>query len=195
MGNGGNGRLIRLFGYQEELSLDPRGRFRLPDNLVAVLHQELGRVRHVDPSLAQGPAVERLSFYLVPGTRKRIFIYPTPNVGLAIESFESPPPGIDPEIIRHAREYLYHRMRYVEADKQNRVAISEGLRDHAEIDESVQQITLTAHNCWLALTRSELAEQRVRENLEAFKQAAPDLLDPVNPRPPAAPGLSAEEDL
>ncbi len=182
MGKSGNGRYVRLFGYQDELSLDSRGRFRLPDQLVAVLRQELGRVRQNEGRLNQAPALERLAFYFVPGTGKRVFLYPAPNIELAIESFEDPPPGMDPDVIRRARDYFYYRMRFVEADKQNRLAIPDGLREHADIEEAVAQVSLIAHNYWLALTRSDVITQRSAENLEAFEQAAPDLLNPAYPR-------------
>lgn len=194
-GNNGNGRLVRLFGYQEQLSLDARGRFRLPDHLVSVLRQEMVRVRQSDGALNQAPVPERLAFYFVPGTREQVFLYPPANVRLAIRSFEDPPPGIDPDVIRRARDYFYLRMRFVEADKQNRLMIPDGLREHAHIDDGVEQVTLVAHNNWLSLTRSELAEQRTMENLEAFEQAAPDLLNPAYPRPSGASDDSASEEL
>jgi DNA-binding transcriptional regulator/RsmH inhibitor MraZ len=169
--------LVRLFGYQESLSLDARGRFRVPDDLAAAIQRELGRIDRAGGVL---PApVDRLALYFVPGTRKRVFLYPAPNIRLAVEGFENPAPGIDPEVIRRARDYFYFRMRFVEADKQNRFMIPDGLRQHAEIGDQVQQVTLVAHNHWLALSRSELVEQKTAENLEAFEQAAPDLLNPV----------------
>jgi len=194
-GDNGNGGLVRLFGYQEQLSLDGRGRFRLPDHLVSVLRQELVRVRHSNGALNQAPVPERLSLYFVPGTRQQVFLYPPPNVRLAIRSFEDPPPGIDPHVIRGARDYFYLRMRFVEADKQNRLMIPDGLRQHAHIDDTVEQVTLVAHNNWLSLTRSELVEQRTMENLEAFEQAAPDLLNPAYPRPSGPSDDSASEEL
>ncbi len=175
--------LVRLFGYRETLSLDQRGRFRLPDHLAGALNQELGRVRQAAAALDQTRGPERLAFYFVPGTRQRIFLYPVPNARLATDSFENPPPGMDPEVLRRARDYFYDLMRFVEADKQNRLLIPDELRTHAGIDQSVEQVTVVAHNNWLALSRSDLAEQRTRENLEAFEQAAPDLLNPVHARP------------
>jgi len=197
MGNGRNHSLVRLFGYQDSVSLDERGRFRLPDDLASALHRELGRVqRAADPEMALA-AYERLSFYFVPGTQRRVFLYPIPNIDLALERFENPPADLDPEVIRRARDYLYYRMRFVEADKQNRLVIPEGLREHAHIDEQVQQITLVAQDYWLALIRSDLAEARVAEQVEAFEQVAADLLDPARRTPaakrPSAPG-QAEAD-
>ncbi|MHC5035596.1 MAG: hypothetical protein ACYTFZ_11235 [Planctomycetota bacterium] len=178
-GNNGHADLVRLFGYQAFLSLDARGRFRLPDDLSAAIHRELGRIQQAAASAAPVAAFERLALYFVPGTRERVFLYPAPNIHLAVESFEGPPPGMEPEVVRQARDYFYSRMRFVEADKQNRLLIPETLRLHAGIDEQVQQIALVAHNFWLALMRSELVEQRAAENLAAFEQAAPDLLNPV----------------
>jgi hypothetical protein len=70
-------------------------------------------------------------------------------------------------------------MRFVEADRQNRLQLPEPLRTHAQIDGEVQQVSLIAHNYWLALTRAELDEQRTLEDLEAFEKAAPDLLNPA----------------
>ncbi len=194
-GDNGRGGLVRLFGYQEQLSLDGRGRFRLPDHLVSVLRQELVRVRQSEAALNQAPVPERLAFYFVPGTRQQIFLYPPPNVRLAINSFEDPPPGIDPDVVRRARDYFYLRMRFVEADKQNRLMIPDGLKEHARIDDEVEQVSLVAHNNWLSLTRSELVEQRTVENLEAFEQAAPDLLNPAYPRTSRHSENSAHEEL
>jgi len=184
--------LIRLFGYQESLSLDNRGRFRMPDDLAGAVHRELGRVQPATPS--PSAAFDRLAFYFVPGTRKRIFLYPAPNVRLAVESFENPPRNMDPEVVRRARDYFYFRMRFVEADKQNRFVIPDGLREHAGIGDDVQQITLIAHNYWLALSRTELVEQKTRDDLEAFEQAAPDLLNPVYRTPSSSTDMPSEND-
>ncbi len=188
-GNNGDRGFVRLFGYQESVSLDTRGRFRLPDDLAAAVHRELGRARRAAGADMPAAAYERLSFYLAPGTRKRIFVYPIPNADLAVRRFENPPPGMDPEVIRQARDYFYNRVRFVEADKQNRLVIPEGLRQHADIDEQVQQITLVAQNYWLTLSRTELVEQRAAEEQEAFEQVAPDLLDPVYRTPPESSGI------
>jgi DNA-binding transcriptional regulator/RsmH inhibitor MraZ len=189
-GNSGNGRLVRLRGYEESVSLDTRARFRMPDLLAGALQRELGRAQaHASPA-----AFERLSLYFVPGTRKRIFLYPAPNIELAVQSFEGPPPGLEPETIRRARDYFYHRMRFVEADKQNRFVIPDGLRQHAGIDEEAQQVTLVAHNYWLALSRSELVEQETQENRAAFEQAATDLLDPAYRAPQASEATATEND-
>jgi len=184
MGDNGHAGLVRIFGYQETVTLDSRGRCRLPDELAAAVQRELGRVQRAAAPDAPPAAFERLAFYMAPGTRQRIFVYPTPNIRLAIESFESPPPGLPAEVVRQARDYFYYRMRFVEADKQNRLAIPDGLREHAQIGEQVKQITLVAQNHWLALSRAELVEQRAAEGLEAFEKAAPDLLNPVYRRPP-----------
>jgi DNA-binding transcriptional regulator/RsmH inhibitor MraZ len=188
--SGGNGQ-VRLFGYQDSLSLDARGRFRLPDELAGTVHREMGRIRAgADAPVA---AYERLAFYFVPGTEKRIFLYPVPNIDLAISAFESPPPGLEPQVVRKARDYFYYRMRFVEADKQNRLVIPEGLRRHADIDETVPQVTLIAQNFWLALSRTEAVEQATTENLEAFEQVASDLLNPVYRTPPPSPTESGPD--
>ncbi len=182
-GNNGSKGLVRVSGYQETVSLDSRGRFRLPDELASAMHRELGRVARAAGGEAPPAAFERLAFYLVPAAGRRIFVYPTPNVRLAVQGFENPPPGLSAEQVRRARDYFYYRMRFVEADKQNRLVLPDGLREHADIDEQVQHVTLVAQNHWLALSRTELVQQRAAENLEAFEQVAPDLLDPVY-RPP-----------
>ena len=102
MGNDRNQSLVRLFGYQDSLSLDERGRFRLPDDLASATHRELGRVQRVAEPEVPLAAYERLSFYFVPGTQQRVFLYPIPNIDLALERFENPPPDIDAEV----SEYL-----------------------------------------------------------------------------------------
>lgn len=188
-GNGRGQRVVLLRGRQAVLSLDRRGRFRLPDDLAGALHRELGRVQRVAEADAAPAAYERLAFYFVPGTQRRIFLYPTPNIDLAIERFEDPPPGLAPEVIRRARDYFYYRMRFVEADTQNRLVVPEGLRQHADIGEQVHQITLVAHNHWLLLSRSELVEETVAEDSAAFDQAAPEILDPARRTPVESPEI------
>jgi DNA-binding transcriptional regulator/RsmH inhibitor MraZ len=179
MGNNGKSGLVHLYGYQGVVSLDSRGRFRLPDDLAAALHRALGAVRQSPASETPPAMFERLSFYFVPGPLKRIFLYPTCNIRLAVQSFESPPPGLKPDVVRRARDYFYLRMRFVEADRQNRLVVPDGLRLHAGIDERVEQIALVAQNYWLALSRTELVEERTTEDWKAFEEASPDLLDPV----------------
>jgi DNA-binding transcriptional regulator/RsmH inhibitor MraZ len=178
-GNNGHDGLVRLFGYQETLSLDARGRFRLPDELSGLLHREMGRASRSAASAAAPAAFERLAFYFVPGTRRRVFLYPTPNIDLAVRSFDQPAPGMAPGLVRQARDYFYNHMRFVEADKQNRLVIPDALRRHAQIDDQVQHIALVAQNYWLTLSRSELVEKEMADNLGAFEEVAPDLLDPV----------------
>jgi len=182
--------LLELMGRQDVLSLDSRWRFRLPDDLAGTLHRALARAGAESPA---GPpaAFERLAFYFVPGPGARILLYPPSNVHLAVDRFENPPAGLDPAVIRRARDYFYYRMRFVEADKQNRLQIPEGLREHAEINEAVEQIALVAHNHWLVLTSSELVKQQVAGQFEAFNELAADLLDPAYPTPP----VSTETDL
>jgi len=178
-GNNGDRRFVLLRGYQETVSLDSRCRFRVPDELAALIQAELGRLKAASSSELPPMAYQRLAFYFVPGTRGRIFLYPVPNIDLAIRLFESPPPGMDPAQVRRARDYLYLRMRFVEADKQNRLIIPEGLRQHGGIDEKVQQVTLVGRNYWLELMRSEQVEERIAAEREAFEELGDDLLDPV----------------
>ncbi len=194
VGNNGQNGLVRLFGYQDTLSLDARGRFRIPDDLAGAIHHELGRVQQASGAEAPPVAFRRLSFYFAPGTRSRIFLYPTPNIRLAVDDFENPPNGHSPELIRRARDHFYAHLRFVEADKQNRLVIPEALRKHAGMDEEVQHIALIAQNYWLALARTELVEQWAAENQEAFEQVAPDLLDPIRRTPPAPSGGEPETD-
>lgn len=193
-GNSGHEGMVRLFGYQEVLSLDARGRFRLPDELSGLLHHEMGRVAQAAGSVAAPSAYQRLAFYFVPGTRRRIFLYPTPNIELAVRSFDQPAPGMAPDMVRKARDYFYNHMRFVEADRQNRLVIPDALRTHAEIGEQVQHIALVAQNYWLTLSRSELVEKEMADNLGAFEQVAPDLLDPVyrNAPGPSLPGPQSD---
>jgi len=193
-GNNGKSGLVRLYGYQTTVSLDGRGRFRLPDDLAAALHRALGAVRQSPPSETPPAVFERLSFYFVPGPLERIFLYPTCNIRLAVQSFESPPPGLKPDVVRRARDYFYLRMRFVEADRQNRLVVPEGLRLHAGIDERVEQIALVAQNYWLALSRTELVEERTKDDWKAFEEASPDLLDPVYRTPGSPPGGPPQPD-
>ena len=179
MGNLGQNGLVRLVGYQEFLSLDTRGRFRLPDDLAGAVHRELGRVAHHASADVPPAAFERLAFYFVPAPDRQVFLYPTTNIRLALEQFVNPPSGMDPAVIRQARGYFYGHVSFVEADRQNRLMIPAGLRAHAGIDEKVSEIYLVAQNHWLALSRSELARTKMLEGRQAFEQVAPDLLDPV----------------
>jgi DNA-binding transcriptional regulator/RsmH inhibitor MraZ len=180
LGAEGRAWVVRVFGFQESLKLDNRGRFRLPDDLVGALHRALASAQ-AGPSAAAAPAAafERLSFYFVPGAGRRILLYPPSNITLAVERFEDPPPGMDPQDVRQARDYFYFRMRFVEADRQNRLLIPEGLREHAGIGPEVEEVSLVAHNYWLALSPSALVRQQVAQRLEAFGRMAPDLLDPA----------------
>ena len=192
MGNNGGNQLVRLFGYQATLSLDPRGRFRIPDDLAAAVQRELGRVQGAAQPAAPAPAFERLAFYMAPATRNRVFLYPLPNVPLAISRIENPPAGVPPQQVRGFRDYFFRLTRYLEADRQNRLAIPEGLRHHAGIGDDVQQIDLVAQNYWLVLMRADEAKQREADDRQAFESVADDLLDPLRwtplepgPEPPA----------
>jgi len=191
-GNNGRLPLIELHGYQGVVSLDTRGRFRLPDDLTGALQRTLGRAERLPGSEVPPAVFERLAFYFVPGSRRRIFLYPAPNIRLAVESFENPPASLAADTTRRARDYFFLRMRFVEADRQNRLVIPEGLRQHAGIDEKVQQIALVGHHYWLALCRTELVELEVTGGAEAFELAADDVLDPVR-RAPSAPASGPAE--
>ncbi len=195
MGDNGRSQFVRVFGHQAALSLDARGRFRIPDDLAAAVQRELGRVQGLAQGTAPASAFERLAFYMVPGTRERIFLYPLPNVPLAIRRIENPPADMQPGQIRGFRDYFFRRTRYLEADRQNRLAIPEGLRQHAGIGDDVQQIDLVAQNYWLVLTRAEAAQQRETDDREAFEQVADDLLDPLRWSPSELDGQSPETDV
>lgn len=164
-------------------------RFRLPDHLAGSLQREMGRVQGESnlPPAAQG----RMGFYFVPGTRDRIFLYPAQNIDVAISRFESPPPGADPERVRQARDYFYSMMTFVEADRQNRLQIPKHLCEHADLDESAEQVVLVGHNLWLSVSRGTAAEELETEGREALEEIGADILDPVTPRRP--PGASDTE--
>jgi DNA-binding transcriptional regulator/RsmH inhibitor MraZ len=192
VGNNGRPPLIELYGYQGAVSLDSRGRFRLPDDLAGALQNALGAAER-SPGSEVPPAVfKRLAFYFVPGSQRRIFLYPTSNIRLAIEGFGNPPASLPADITRRARDYFYLRMRFVEADRQNRLVIPDGLRQHAGIGEDVEQITLVAQQYWLALCQTELVERKATEDGEAFEQAADEVLDPLY-RPPSTPAGGSQQ--
>jgi hypothetical protein len=177
--------LVHVVGHRETLSLDARCRFRLPDDLAARLQQELGRLAggsNLPPS-----ALLRLAFYFVPGTGPRIFLYPAPNIQVAIERFENPPAGLDPEQVRAARDYFYGMMSFVEADRQNRLQIPDALREHAGINGAERQIVLVAHNLWLTILKSSAARDLEIRGRQALELVGPPVLDPVGPARPAEP--------
>jgi len=186
-GNGAGNGLVTFFGFQDTLSLDARGRFRLPDELA-------NAVRARSKPFPGASGYERLSFYFVPGTGDRIFLYPVPNVQMVIDRFENPPPGMDPAEIRQARDYFYHCMRYVEGDRQNRFGIPDAVREHAGITDDVQRITVVAHNHWLSLGRADLEEQRAQENRQTFRKVSADFMDPAYPTAPTPPASVPEGD-
>ncbi len=176
--------LVHILGHRETLRLDARCRFRLPDNLAARLQQELGRVG--DQSNLPPGAFQRLSFYFAPGTSSRIFLYPAPNIAVAVERFENPPAGQDPELVRTARDYFYGMLSFVEADRQNRLLIPEHLREHAAIDPAEGHVVLVCHDLWLTILRGSAAEQFDVAGGEALEEVGPSVLDPVNPAQPSA---------
>ena len=169
--------LIRIYGYREMLKLDGRFRFRIPDPLSSRLNQEMGRLRgnsRMPPS-----AFERLSFYFVPGPSRKLYLYPPGNIDIAVDRFENPPPSADPEQVRAARDYFYSQMRFVEADKQNRVVIPEHLREHAELHEDEDEVLLVSHNLWLELLPGSAAPDYESRGKDAFEEVGADILDPV----------------
>lgn len=169
--------LVHTFGHRENLSVDGRMRFRLPDHLAGHLQREMGRV---DGQSNLPPAAQqRMGFYFVPGTRDRIFLYPAQNIDVAIARFESPPAGSDPQRVRQARDYFYSMMTFVEADRQNRLQIPDHLCDHAGLDDDCGQVVLVGHNLWLSISRSETAEDMQAEGREALEEIGADILDPV----------------
>lgn len=187
-GDNGAIGLVPLYGYQDDLSLDARGRFRVPDELASLVQRALGQAQAQAVPAGAPPTYQRLAFYFVPGPGRRIFLYPVTNIGLAIERFENPPAGIDPQALRDARDYFYQTMRYVEADKQNRFQVPDGLRRHARLDDDVDRVSLVAHNNYLVLAPSQEVERALASKLDAFEQAAPDLLDPAYGTPAPLPG-------
>lgn len=188
--------LVHVFGHRVELSLDERMRFRLPDQLANAIAVEMGRVSahsNLSPAAIQKPA-----FYFAPGTEKRIFLYPAQNIQVAIERFESPPPGVEKARLRAARDYFYSMMEFVEVDRQNRLQIPAHLQEHAELNEENKRIVVVAHNLWLSITSDDSAEDLQAGGREAFEDTAPDVLDPVETQTPAPPdchdgGLESNE--
>ena len=170
--------LVHMFGHRETLSLDARLRFRLPDDLAAAIHQEMGRVSgHSDVPPA---ALKRISFYLVPGTAGRIFLYPASNISLAISRFEQAPRGSSPALVRQARDYFYSMMAFIEADRQNRLQIPEHLGEHAGLGNGERRIVLVCHNLWISICKASAAEQMDASGREALEAVGPDVLDPVS---------------
>jgi len=178
--------LVHTFGHRELLSLDSRYRFRLPDDVARKLDREMGRV--AGQSDLPPTAFERLSFYLVPGTNERLFLYPAPNIRVAIDRFENPPPGQDPALLRSARDYFYGMMCFVEADRQNRLQIPDHLREHAGINGAEDHVVLICHNLWLTVVKGSAAKQLDSTGREALEQVGPSVLDPVNTAQPSACG-------
>lgn len=177
-------RFVRVFGYREMLRLDRRFRFRVPDHLAVDLHRELGRV--VGASKLPPGAFHRLAFYMVPGPGQKMLLYPSPNIELAVERFENPAVVVERRKVRAARDYFYGMMRFVEADRQNRIVVPEHLRQHAGIDGREDRVLLVAHNQWLVLMKGSLAAQEERAGKEALEEIGADVLDPVGgPQGPA----------
>ena len=175
---------VHLVGHREELKLDGRFRFRIPDQLAGGLQRELGRVEG-NSQMPPG-AFQRISFYFVPGPDQQILLYPPTNIQLAIERFQKPVAGADPAQVRAARDYFYSMMRFVEADRQNRLVIPEHLREHAGLDDDQKEVLLSGHDLWLVLRKRSLAAEHEVKGREALNQVGADILDPVQwDAPPA----------
>jgi DNA-binding transcriptional regulator/RsmH inhibitor MraZ len=174
-------RPIQILGYDEDLKLDDRGRFRLPGQLARILRKALEAAPLVDAPVTPTDDDERLGLYFAPGLDRRIFIYPVPNIHLAVDGFNRPAPGADPQQVRAARDYFYYRLRFVQGDRQNRFQLPDGLRAHAEIDASVDQITIIARERWLTLMPTSRTAELARTGFAAFDAVAADMLDPINP--------------
>ena len=170
--------LVHIFGYREILTLDTRGRFCIPDDLARELHQQLARAAGDSPLPPR--AFQRISFYLVPGTQRRIFLYPPTNISVAVERFENPPAGGDAAQVRAARDYFYSMMSFAEADRQNRVQIPDHLREHAALNGKDRQILIAGHNLWLTITKGDAAGEMRLKGLEALENVGPNVLDRVD---------------
>jgi len=170
---------MQVLGYEEDLKIDARGRFRLPGQLARILRKALDSTSLVGaPATPADDDDDRLGLYFAPGSGSRIFIYPVPNIYLAVDGFNNPPAGADPHQIRAARDYFYYRLRFVQGDRQNRFQLPDGLRKHARIDDSVEQISIIARGSWLTLMPSSRTDEF---DQGAFDAVAADMLDPVNP--------------
>ncbi len=171
--------LVHVFGYREELSMDERMRFRIPDHLARAIAQEVGRAGAL--SELSPAARQNMGFYMVPGTGERIFLYPAQNIGVAVKRFESPPPGVDRSDLRAARDYFYSMMEFVEADRQNRLQLPAHLCRHAAIGSDDRRVVVVAHNLWLSVSSCESAKKLQAGGQKAFESLAPEVLDPVQP--------------
>ena len=168
-----------FFGYQDTLSLDARGRFRAPDRLATMVNQALGQVQGAGVAGFPPAGTQRLAFYFVPGPGRRIFLYPATNIQLAIDNIEHPDVDLADDEIRDLRDYFYRLLTYVEADKQNRFQIPDALREHARLDDHVDQVSVVAHNHYFVLEAAEQAEEDRIAKRAVFEKRAADLLDPV----------------
>jgi DNA-binding transcriptional regulator/RsmH inhibitor MraZ len=180
--------LVPFYGYHDTLSLDSRGRFRAPDKLAGMVQRAMGQAQ--GPTPAGLPATfQRLAFYFVPGPGRRIFLYPATNVRLAIENIQNPPADLDPDEIRELRDYFYELLTFVEADKQNRFQIPDALREHARLDDSVDRVSIVAHNYFFTLEPAQKADEKRVNKRAVFEKRAADLLDPAyGSNAPGGPG-------
>jgi MraZ protein len=155
----------------------------VPDELARELTGELARA--AAQSNLPPRALQRLSFYLVPGTQRRIFLYPPTNIQVAVQRFESPPPGQDPAQVRAARDYFYSMMGFAEADRQNRVQIPDHLREHAGLDAKERQALIAGHNLWLTIVKSSAAKEMQEKGFSALEEVGPNVLDRVDTTQPS----------
>jgi len=85
LGNNGHPDKVHIYGFRESLRLDDRSRFRIPDELAAILHEEFGRTR--GESNVPSSAFQRLGFYFAPGPASKIFLYPGSSDILAVWNY------------------------------------------------------------------------------------------------------------
>jgi len=174
--------IIEILGRGDFLSLDARKRFRLPEELSDALRRAYGQAApHSD---LPPDAVNRLPFYFAPGTGKRIFLYPAPNIALATSQFEAPPAGMAPALVRKARDYFYGLLRFAEADRQNRLQLPEPLCRHAAIGDDVDRVCLVCRGAWFVISKVSTEDELMAEREAAFEQCVDELLDAVKPASP-----------
>lgn len=170
--------VVEIWGCGDAVSVDGRLRFRLPDAMVDQLRNAFARNR--EATNLPPDAVNRLPFYFAPGTGGRIFLYPAPNIEFATQRFERPPAGIDPDVLRKARDYFYGLLRFVEADRQNRLQIPDALRKHAGMDDGVDRVVLTCRGRWFTIARLDAEQEQFAGRKASFDECSEDVLDPVD---------------
>jgi DNA-binding transcriptional regulator/RsmH inhibitor MraZ len=171
-------KLIRVAGLNHDLLLDDRLRIRIPDELARYLIREQGRLSG-QPSAA--PSDVRLGFYLAPGTRGRILLYPSLNAALATWAVEHPPAGLDPKAVRSARNFFYYHFQYVEADKFNRLLIPEQIRELTNLGRENRKVFVRGKQYYFELMDESAFGELCQVGKDDFERIGDDLLDRVNP--------------